>query len=334
MDNLDKIMGAYNKKFKGSIIKLSEAPPAGSRVSTGSFALDVATGGGFPQGIVIELFGEESTGKSLVALKTIIDAQAQGRKCFYIDLEGSISMEWAVKVGVDPELLFIARPNTAEQALDMVNDLVGSGEAGAIVVDSVAALVPVVETENDLEKQQMGTAAKLMSKHLRGLTATLQPCDLTDKDAYNPCIVMYINQTREKIGVMYGSPLTTPGGKALRFYSAIRVHLKKGEVYRDKKKQIIGQEIKFVIKKNKTHTPGQVGTFDFYYDGVIDNEASVVQYAIVYGLIRQGGAWFYLGEGEKEEKFQGKESLIEHLKTQPKALAKLKKDIVTIITGA
>lgn len=327
-DELDKIIGEYNKKSKGSIITLEEMPhQIVPRVSTGSFSLDTATGGGLPYGAIVEFFGEESTGKSLLALKTIVEAQKQGKKCVYIDLEGSITLNWAKKVGVDPKLLYIARPKTAEEALDMVDDLAGSGKAGVIVVDSVAALVPVVETENDLEKQQMGTAAKLMSKHLRGLTSTLQPNDLSEKSNYNPCIVIYINQTREKLNTMFRSPLTTPGGKALKFYSSIRIHLKKGEIYRDKQKNIIGQEVKFQTKKNKTHTPFQVGLFSFYYNGTIDNEEAIIQYAIVYGLIEQGGAWFHF-EGEK---YQGKEKLIAYLKSQPKKLTKLKKDIMNII---
>ncbi len=328
MGGLEDIIKEYNKKSKGSIVKLKDsANQVVQRVSSGSFAVDIATGGGFAYGSIVEFFGEESTGKSLLALKTIVQAQKQGRKCVYIDLEGSITLKWAVKVGVDPDLLYIARPKTAEQALDMANDLASSGEAGVIVIDSVAALVPNVETENDLDKQQMGLAARLMSKHLRQLTATLQPENLSEQDDYNPCVVIYINQTREKIGVMYGSPLTTPGGKALKFYSSIRVHLKKGEVYRDKQKNITGQEIKFQTKKNKTYKPFQVGMLSFYYNGEIDNEEAIVQYAIVYELVKQGGAWFNFGE----EKFQGKEKLIEYLKSKPKVLAKLKKDIQDIL---
>lgn len=327
-DELDKIIGEYNKKAKGTIIPLSEIGNQKiERIATGSFSLDIATGGGFPYGSIIEFFGEESTGKSLLALKAIIEAQKQGRKCVYIDLEGSITLEWAIKVGVDPELLYIARPSTAEEALGMAEKLAGSKIAGVIVIDSVAALVPNVESESEIDKMQMGIAAKLMSKHLRRLISIFQPEDQSEKEAYNPCVVIYINQTREKIGVMFGSPLTTTGGKALKFYSQIRVHLKKGEVYRDDKKSIIGQEIKFQIKKNKSHIPFQVGMFSFYYDGRIDNEEAVVQYAIVYGLIEQGGAWFHF-EGEK---YQGKDKLITYLKSQPKKLAKLKKDLVELV---
>ena len=329
MDELDKIIGEYNKKSKGTIIPLSETPNRIiPRVPTGSFSLDIATGGGFPHGSIVEFYGEESTGKSLLALKTIIEAQKQGKRCIYIDLEGSITPAWAEKVGVDSTLLMIAQPKTAEKALGMVEKLAGSGKAGVIVIDSVAALVPEVEAENEIEKMQMGTAAKLMSKHLRRLTAILQPEDLSEEEAYNPCVVIYINQTREKIGVMWGSPLTTPGGKALKFYSSIRLHLKKGEVHRNTDtKEVEALDVKFETKKNKTHIPFQVGIFKFYYSGYIDNEESVVQYAIVYGLIEQGGAWFHF-EGEK---YQGKEKLIAYLKSQPKKLAKLKKDLVDLV---
>ena len=328
MDELDKIIGEYNKKSKGAIIPLSETPnQIIPRISTGSFSLDIATGGGYPYGTIVELYGEESTAKSLICLKTIIEAQKEGKRCIYIDLEGSITLQWAIKVGVDPKLLLIARPDTAEEALGMVEKLAGSKQVGVIVIDSVAALVPVVEADSEIEKQQMGTAAKLMSKHLRRLIAIFQPSDLSEEKDYNPCVVIYINQTREKIGVMWGSPLTTPGGKALKFYSSIRVHLKKGDIYRDDKKNIEALDIKFETKKNKTHIPFQVGIFKFFYSGHIDNEEAVVQYAIVYELIQQGGAWFHF-EGEK---YQGKEKLIAYLKSQPKKLAKLKKDLVDLV---
>lgn len=324
---LEKVIGEYNKKNEGTIVPLSQGHASVIRFSTGSFSLDVAMGGGLPEGCVIEYYGEESTGKSLGALKSIKAVQENGKKAVYIDLEGSITLEWAVSVGINPDMLYIVRPKTAEQALQMVEDLTATGEVGLIVVDSVAALVPAVESENDIEKQQMGTAAKLMSKHLRRLTAILQPDNLKDKSAYNKTSIIYINQTREKIGVMFGSPKTTPGGKALKFYSAVRVEFRKGETYRDKLKNIVGQEIKFIIKKNKTYKPGQVGQFAFYYDGRIDNEASIVQYAIVYDLIKQGGAWFYFGD----EKYQGKDNLISFLKTKPKVLKKLKEDILKVL---
>lgn len=328
MGELEKIINQYNKKISGSIVKLSDCPYKEiPRVGTGSFALDIGTGGGIPYGSVVEVYGEESTGKSLLALKTIIESQKKGFKCVYIDFEGSITIKWAVKVGVDPDMLYISRPKTAEAGLQLMDDLVSSGEVGVIVIDSVAALCPAVEVEEEVGKQTMGLAARLMSKSLRKLTSTLQPIALNDKEAYNPCSIIFINQTREKIGVMYGNPLTTPGGKALKFYSSIRIHITKGEVYRDDKKRIIGLQIKFQTKKNKTHTPFQVGTISFYYDGTIDNETAVVEYAIAYELIEQGGAWFYFGE----DKFQGKEKLIAHLKNKPKVLAKLKQDILDLV---
>lgn len=330
MGKLDDIIKQYNKELTGSIVKLSECPFKKSpRVSTGSFALDIATGGGFPYGAIIEYYGEESTGKSLLALKDIAESQAQGFHCAYIDLEGSITLDWAIKVGVNPDMLYIARPKTAEDALDLMNDLASSGELGLIVIDSVAALCPVVEIENTLKDQQMGIAARLMSKSLRNLTSTLQPDGALDnKDNYNPCSVIFINQTREKIGVLYGNPLTTPGGKALKFYSQIRVHLKRGEVHRNDNKEIDGQQIKFHITKNKTYKPFQVGALSFYYDGRIDNEEAVVQYAVVYDLIHKGGGGNYTFG---EEKFKGINKLVAYLKTKPKILSKLKIDIMDLL---
>ena len=327
MGELAKIIGKHNKKLKGSIVKLSDCPfKKTPRVSTGSFALDMATGGGFTYGSTIELYGEESTGKSLIGLTTIVEAQKQGKECVYIDLEGTLEEAWATKVGVDPKKLWIMRPKTAEDALDTLMDLVSSGEVGVIVIDSVAAMCPMVETENSLEDQQMGVHARLMSKTLRNLTSTLQPKEIDNKDEYNPCVVIFINQTRLKIGVLYGNPLTTPGGKALKFYSSVRVHLKPGEIYKDSKEGIIGRELKFHITKNKTYKPFQVGALSFYFDGHIDNEESVIQYAIVYDLIKQAGPYYSYGN----EKFQGKKKLIAYLKTQPKVLKQLKKDILAI----
>jgi len=329
MGKFQEFVNKYNKDLEGSIIKLSDSPYSGVlRTSTGSFSLDIATGGGLPCSAIVEMFGEESTAKSLTCLKTIATNQKKtGKNSVYIDLEGALTMEWAEKVGVDPEKLFIAKPKTAEKALDMVIDLVSTGELGIVVIDSVAALCPVVETEESLGKYQMGVAARLMSKTMRVLASTLQPESLSDKEKYNPCTVVFINQTREKIGVLFGNPLTTPGGKALKFYSDVRVHLKRGEQIRDKAKSIIGQNVKFTIVKNKTFKPMQVGQFAFYYDGHIDNEKSIVDYAIVFNLIEQKGAWFFY----KEEKFHGEEKLVAYLKTKPKVLLGLKKDIIDIL---
>jgi len=206
MGKLHDYINKYNKELAGSIIKLSDSPYDGiERASTGSFSCDISVGGGLPCSSIIELFGEESTGKSLLCLKTIASVQQKtGKDCVYIDLEGALTKEWAAKVGVNPEKLYIVRPKTAEKALDTLVDLVSSNEVGVIVVDSVAALCPIIETEESLEKNQMGVAARLMSKALRILASALQPESLTDKEKYNPCIVIFINQTREKIGILYG----------------------------------------------------------------------------------------------------------------------------------
>lgn len=198
MGKLEDYINRYNKDLSGSIIRLSDVPHKGiKRVSTGSFALDIALGGGLPCASIIETFGEESTGKSLLALKTIAMIQKKfDKNCVYIDLENALTKEWAEKNGVNTEKLHIARPKTAEKALDMVVDLASTREAGVIVVDSVAALCPMVETEEKNDKQQMGVTARLMSKNMRKLASALQPESLSDEETYNPCIVIFINQTR------------------------------------------------------------------------------------------------------------------------------------------
>lgn len=327
--NLDKIIAQINKKLPGSATKLSDMPYKNApRISTGSFALDIALGGGLVEGSIVEVFGEASTAKSLIALKTISEAQKLEKKTVYIDLEGSLDKNWATKVGVDPNKLILLRPRTDVEALDNLISVVSSRETGIVVLDSIAALVPKVETEESVEKQTMGVIARQMSKTMRILSSELQPISIDKQETYNPCIVILINQTREKIGVLYGNPLTTPGGKAVKFYSAIRIHTKRGEILRDDNKNIIGQEIKFQIAKNKTAKPYEVGAFQFSYTGEIDNILSVIQYAMIYDLIIRKGAYYYYGK----ERFQGKEAVVEFLKSKPEQIKKLKKDILAIVS--
>jgi len=329
MGKLQDYINKYNKELEGSIIRLSDCPIKEiQRISTGSFSLDIASGGGLPFSSIIEFFGEESTFKSATALKAIAAIQKKfGKDCIYIDLENSLTKEWALKNGIDIKRLHIVRPSTAEKALDMLVDFVSSKEAGIIVIDSVAALCPSIEVETTNEKEQMGIKPRLMSKTLRKLSSALQPDNQNEEAGYNPTIVIFINQTREKIGILFGSPLTTPGGKALKFHAHIRIHLKTGEYIRDENKNIIGQNVKFNIVKNKTYKPFQVGQYAFYYDGHIDNEESFINYAIAFKLIDQKGAWYYF----KNKKFKGKEQLIAYLKKQSEILLKLKKDIIDIV---
>ena len=328
MGNLEKIISQINKKMPGSVMNLSDMPYTDApRVSTGSFSVDTAIGGGLVEGSIVEFYGENSTGKSALALATVAEIQKLGRKAAYIDLEGALTPKWAKKLGVNPEELIILRPKDDIEALDNLLALVSSRELGVVILDSIAALVPKVETEESVEKQTMGVIARQMSKTMRVLSSLLQPKTIQEEKDYNPCIVILINQTREKIGVLYGNPLTTPGGKAVKFYSAVRVHTKRGDILRDSEKKIIGQEIKFQITKNKTYRPYEVGMFPFYYSGKIDNITSIIQYAIIYELISRKGPYYYY----KDKKFQGKVALIEYLKTQSKEILKLKKDILAIV---
>lgn len=329
MGNLERIVGQINKKIPGSAMRLSDMPYKNApRISTGSFALDIALGGGLVEGSIVELFGEPSTAKSYSALKVIAEVQKLDGKAAYIDVEGALDVAWATKVGINPKELVYCRPKDDIEALDNLIALVSSRELGVIVLDSVASLVPKVETEESVEKQTMGVIARQMSKTMRILASQLQPIKINDKETYNPCVVIFINQTREKIGILYGNPLTTPGGKALKFYSAVRIHTKRGEVIRDENKTIIGQEIKFQIAKNKTFRPYEVGAFKFSYKGDIDNIASIIQYAIVYDLIKRKGAYYYYGK----KRFQGKDKVIEYLKTKSEEVKKLQKDILAIVS--
>jgi len=298
-------------------------------VSTGSISLDAALGrGGMALGRVYEVYGQPSGGKTTLAMSVINQAQKRGLRCAFVDAEHSADPKLFKAMGVNIDELIVIQAFVGDDNLDALETLIKTNEVDIAVVDSVSALIPKHEAVAEIGDEFMGLLARLMSKALRKLTSTLQPTVLNDKEAYNPCSIIFINQTREKIGVMYGSPLTTTGGKALKFYSSIRIHVTKGEVYRDNKKNIIGLQIKFQTKKNKTFKPFQVGMLSFYYNGEIDNEEAIVQYAIVYELVKQGGAWFNFGE----EKFQGKEKLIEYLKSKPKVLAKLKKDIQDILS--
>jgi recombination protein RecA len=328
MGELQKIINSLNKKIPGSVMKLGEkAYQQVPRVSTGSFALDVEIGGGIPENSIIEVFGELSTGKSLLALKTIAEVQKLGRTAAYVDLENALDIQWAKKLGVNVKELLISQPSSAEQTVDIVSSLLSSRELGILVLDSIASMVPLVEIEKSAEEQQMGVAAKLVNKMVRRMQSTLQPINLGDEQTYNPCIVFLINQIRMNPGVRYGSPEVTPHGKGVPFAASIRVKLRRGEVIKEKD-NAIGQEIKFQVKKNKTYMPFRVGQFDFsYLSGEFDNIKSIIQYAMAYKLISRAGAFYTFGE----ERFQGQQKLIDFLREKPKEVEKLKKLILDML---
>lgn len=325
MGELAKVIASLNKKVPGSVLKLGEkAYQEVPRVSTGSFAMDVEIGGGIPENSIIEVFGELSTGKSFLALKTIAEVQKLGRTAAFVDLENSLDIAWAKKLGVNVDDLLISQPSSAEQAVDVVSSLLNSRELGILVLDSIASMVPLVEIESSAEDQQMGVAARLVNKMVRKIQAALQPTNLGEEQAYNPCIVFLINQIRMNPGVRYGSPEVTPHGKGVPFAASIRIKLRRGEILKNKDDPI-GQEMKFQIKKNKTYMPFRVGQFDFdYRTGKIDNIKSIIQYAMVYKIISRAGAFYTFGK----EKFQGQQKLIDFLRGKPKEVQKLKKLIL------
>jgi recombination protein RecA len=271
-----------DKYGEGAIMMLGEARKVDVDViPTGSFALDVALGvGGVPRGRIIEIFGPESSGKTTLALHIIREAQRKEGLCAFVDAEHALDPEYAKKIGVKINDLLISQPDTGEQALDIVEALVRSNTVDIIVIDSVAALVPKAEIEGDMGQQHMGLQARLMSHALRKLTAII---------AKSRTVVIFINQIRMQIGIMWGNPETTPGGKALKFYSSVRIdirrlaQIKKGE-------EIIGNRTKVKIVKNKVAAPFKTAEFDIFYNEGISFEADVLNNGIKYELIKKAGA--------------------------------------------
>ena len=331
MSKLDQALNDINKQYPGSVMRLGKcAYTKKSRVSTGSFALDMSIGGGWPEGSIVEIFGPLSSGKTFVALKAIVETQKLGGKAALVILEGSPDLEWYKKIGVNIDDLIIAQPSSTEQAIDTVDKLVNSRELGIIVVDSIASMVPMVELETVAEDQQMGIAARLTNKMVRKVQSALQPKDLGDKESYNRCIVVFINQIRMKIGVRFGSPETTPGGKGVGFASDIRIRLSRKEWIQKKSdtKKKLGQVVAFTVKKNKTYAPFKVGVFNIYFKtGSIGNYASLIQYGVFYDFIKQGGSSYTFNK----KKFKGKKALIKYLTDNPKLTSQLKNSIRGIL---
>ncbi len=271
-----------DKYGEGAIMMLGEARRVDVDViPTGAFSLDIALGvGGVPRGRIIEIFGPESSGKTTLALHIVREAQKKGGMCAFVDAEHALDPEYAKKIGVKINDLLISQPDTGEQALEIVESLVRSNAVDVIVIDSVAALVPKAEIEGDMGQQHMGLQARLMSHALRKLTAIV---------AKSKTVVIFINQIRMQIGIMWGNPETTPGGKALKFYSSVRIdirrlaQIKKGD-------EIIGNRTKAKIVKNKVAAPFKIAEFDIFYNEGISYEADVLNNGIKYELIKKAGA--------------------------------------------
>nr|MDA8117947.1 recombinase RecA [Actinomycetota bacterium] len=284
-------------------------------ISTGAMALDLALGvGGLPRGRVVEVFGPESSGKSTLALHVVAEAQRQGGTCAYIDAEHALDPVYAKAIGVDIDQLLISQPDTGEQALEIADTLVRSGALDVLVIDSVAALTPRAEIEGEMGDSHVGLQARLMSQALRKLTANLNK---------SKTIALFINQLREKIGVMYGSPEVTPGGRALKFYSSVRLDIRRVESIKDGA-DVVGSRTRVKVVKNKVAPPFQQAEFDIMYGKGISKEGSLLDVGVDMGIVKKSGAW-YTYEGEQLG--QGRENVKAYIESNPLLRAELEEKI-------
>jgi recombination protein RecA len=296
---LEMALGQIEKQFgKGSIMKLGERGHVGvEAISTGALSLDLALGiGGLPRGRIVEIFGPESSGKSTLATHVVAEAQRNGGVCAYIDAEHAMDPVYAQAIGVNVDELLISQPDTGEQALEIADMLIRSGALDVLVIDSVAALVPRAEIEGEMGDSHMGLQARLMSQALRKLTGNLNR---------SRTIAIFINQLREKIGVMFGSPETTPGGRALKFYSSVRLDIRRIESIKDGP-EVVGNRVRVKVVKNKTAPPFRQAEFDVMYGKGISREGSLLDVGVELGIVKKSGAWFTY---EGEQLGQGRENV-------------------------
>ena len=301
---------------KGSVMRLGDdtRPPIGV-IPTGSIALDVALGvGGFPRGRVVEIYGPESSGKTTVALHAVASAQAAGGTAAFIDAEHALDPEYAKALGVNTDELLVSQPDTGEQALEIADMLIRSGALDIIVIDSVAALVPRAEIEGEMGDSHVGLQARLMSQALRKLTGALHNSKTT---------AIFINQLREKIGVMFGSPETTSGGKALKFYASVRLDVRRIETLKDGQ-EAVGNRVRVKVVKNKVAPPFKQAEFDILYGQGISREGGLIDMGVEHGFVRKAGAW-YTYEGDQLG--QGKENARAFLRDNPDLADELEKRI-------
>src|SRR5712672_1389958 len=301
---------------KGSVMRLGdEIRQPISVIPTGSIALDVALGiGGLPRGRIVEIYGPESSGKTSLALHVIANAQKAGGIAAFIDAEHALDPEYAQKLGVDTEALLVSQPDTGEQALEIMDMLIRSGAIDIIVIDSVAALVPKAEIEGEMGDSHVGLQARLMSQALRKITGALSQTKTT---------AIFINQLREKVGVMFGSPETTSGGKALKFYASVRLDIRRIETLKDGT-DAVGNRTRIKVVKNKMSPPFKVAEFDILYGFGISREGSLIDLGVEQGIVRKSGAW-YTYEGDQLG--QGKENARNFLRDNPDMANEIEKRI-------
>ena len=319
---LEVALSALDKQFgKGAVMKMGS--DAVNRdipvIPTGCLTLDYALGvGGIPRGRIVEIYGPESSGKTTVALHVVAEAQKAGGIAAFVDAEHALDPLYAKKLGVNIDELYVSQPDTGEQALEITEALVRSGALDVVVIDSVAALVPKAEIDGEMGDSFVGLQARLMSQALRKLTGVINKTG---------CVAVFINQLREKVGVMYGNPETTPGGRALKFYSSVRLDVRKGEALKNGS-EIIGNHTKVKVVKNKVAPPFRVAEFDIIYGEGISKEGTLLDMAVEYGIINKSGAFFSYGE---QRLAQGRDNARIYLRENPELTAEIDKKVRAIL---
>jgi len=315
---IEKALKQIKSKFgEEAVVKMKET---GSRsvntISTGCLSLDIALGiGGIPRGRVVEIFGPESSGKTTLALHVLAEAQKKGGVAAFIDAEHAIDFDYAKKIGLDVEDLIVSQPSSGEEALDIVESLVQSGTVDVVAIDSVAALTPEAEIKGEMGDQQIGLQARLMSRALRKLSSSVSDTNTA---------VVFLNQTRMKVGVHFGNPVTTPGGKALKFWSSVRINLHRRAVIK-RDSDIVGNKVLAKIVKNKVASPFKKAEFNIYYDQGISKEADLINTGVEKGVIEQSGSWYNYGE---EKLGQGLFNAKEYLRENPSLAEEIEEKIV------
>jgi len=333
--DLEQVLAGINKTFgPGSIMRLGDE---GARealqiklVSTGSVLIDRALGGGIPYGRSIEIYGPAMSGKTTLAIHILAQVQREGKLGAFIDVEHTFPLDLADQYGVDIENLFVCQPESGEEALDIAEALMRTGKFGCVIIDSVSALLPTAEAEAEMSNQAMGLQSRLMSKACRKLTPVA---------GKNDCIIIFINQIREKIGIMYGNPETTSGGRALEFYSSVRMHVRGGERIQDKKKNAIGHHMVIRVTKNKIAPPYRVTEVPLIYGVGFDRLYEIAQVAIDESVVHKAGAWLsyepdnkdLLAEGKDKCQWQGQEAFKEDLRSIPELYEEIREKVYDII---
>lgn len=311
---LDKLDKAYGK---GTVMKMSDSAVQDvDAISSGSLGLDLALGvGGYPRGRVVEIYGPESSGKTTLTLHAIAEAQKDGGIAAFIDAEHAFDRFYAEKLGVDIENLIISQPDHGEQALEIADNLIRSGAIDIVVIDSVAALTPKSEIEGEMGDSKMGLHARLMSQALRKLTSSISK---------TKCTVIFINQLREKIGVMFGNPETTTGGNALKFYASVRLDIRRSTQIKDSGSEVVGNKTRVKVVKNKVAPPFRVAEFDIMYGEGVSKVGEIIDLAVDFDIIKKSGSWFSYGDTKLG---QGRDAVKTLLKDNPELMEELEEKI-------